>query len=441
MGKRNISRRDFIAAMGIGALSTPMLADLMSASRGGERRPNIVLIVADDMGYECCGAYGGTSYDTPALDELARTGARFEHCYSQPLCTPSRVQIMTGMYNVRNYIDFERLDRNQITFARLLSSAGYATCVAGKWQLGGGLDAPKRFGFDEYCLWNLTRRLGRYPNPRLEINGKEVNFKNGEYGPDIVSDYICDFMERMMERAFFVYYPMILVHWPFEPTPDSVDWNPKKRGDNRKGNPKYFAGMVAYADKVVGKIVKKLESLDLRSHTLMLFTADNGADQAIKSMMGDREVTGGKGNTTDSGTHVPLIANWPAVITKGTVLRDLVDFTDFLPSICECAGVSIPENLEIDGKSFLPQLSGETGTPRAWVYSWFSKHGRLPAREFARSRRYKLYRNGKFYDLEQDVLERKPLDVEALDSKTAAVRDMLQEVLDRYRDARPERLR
>jgi arylsulfatase A len=179
------------------------------------------------------------------LDKLAAEGIRFEHCYAQPLCTPSRVQIMTGIYNVRNYVRFGILDWKQVTFANLLGEAGYATCVAGKWQLEGGYDAPGHFGFDECCLWQLNRRPGRYPNPGLEINGKQVDYTAGEYGPDVVTDYICDFMRRKKDQPFLVYYPMILTHCPFEPTPDSADWDPASKGSpTYKGNPKYFADMV-----------------------------------------------------------------------------------------------------------------------------------------------------------------------------------------------------
>ena len=142
-------------------------------------KPNIILIMADDMGYECVNANGGTSYQTPHLDKLAETGIRYEHCYSQPLCTPSRVKIMTGKSNARNYVSFGVLDRKQTTFAHLLKKAGYATCIVGKWQLGKEADSPQHFGFDESCLWQHTRpardqhgRDTRYPNPHVEVNGQ-----------------------------------------------------------------------------------------------------------------------------------------------------------------------------------------------------------------------------------------------------------------------------
>src|SRR3954451_2065621 len=141
--------------------------------------------MADDLGYECIGADGGTSYKTPQIDKLARSGIRFEHGYAQPLCTPTRAQIMTGQSNVRNYVRFGYLPPDQTTFANRLRDAGYRTAIAGKWQLGNGLDGPRRFGFDEHCLWQLSRRPPRYANPGLEINGVERDFSKGEYGPDI----------------------------------------------------------------------------------------------------------------------------------------------------------------------------------------------------------------------------------------------------------------
>ena len=207
-----------------------------------DARPNIVLILADDMGFECLNCYGGTSYRTPNLDALAAAGLKFNHCHAQPICTPTRVQIMTGLYNQRNYIRFGLLDPEATTFGHVLKQAGYKTCIVGKWQLEGGLTGPNKLGFDEYCLWQLNRRPPRYPNPGLEINGDQVNYTNGEYGPDIVSDYLCEFIERNQQGPFFAYYPMILPHFPFVPTPDSDDWDPTKTGPEKGlGKNKYFA--------------------------------------------------------------------------------------------------------------------------------------------------------------------------------------------------------
>jgi len=422
---------------------------LATADPKAPNRPNIILIMADDLGYECIGANNGTSYKTPALDKLAKTGVTFGHCYSQPLCTPSRVQIMTGIYNVRNYVKFGILDRNQTTFAHLLKNAGYATCVAGKWQLGKEPDSPSHFGFDESCLWQHTRRSKdqqkhdtRYPNPGLEINGKPVDYTKGEYGPDVTSDYICDFIARHKGKPFFAYYPMILTHCPFVPTPDSPDWDSKSKGSKTyKGNAKYFGDMVSYMDKMVNKITTKLDELGLRENTLVLFVGDNGTDRPIVSIMDDLKVAGSKGSTSDAGTRVPLIANWPGVIPEGQVCSDLVDFSDFLPTICETTGATVPAALNIDGKSFLPQLKGQKGNPRDWIYCWYSRVGNdSTAKVFARNQRYKLYRTGNFYDIGNDVLEMTPIQDNSLNDETRQVRAMLQKALDQYKNARPSDL-
>jgi len=446
MGACGLSRRDFLRATVAGGAAAGMAAWPTSVGRAGAPgrggKPNIVLIMADDLGYETIGANGGTSYKTPVLDGLAERGVRFDHAYAQPLCTPSRVKIMTGIYNVRNYVKFGLLDPGETTFAHLLKRAGYATCVVGKWQLQGGFEGPGHFGFDEYCLWQLNRRPGRYPNPGLEVNGRQVDYTGGEYGPDVVSQYACDFIRRHKDGPFLVYYPMILTHCPFEPTPDSPDWDPKSKGSKSyKGDPKYFGDMVAYMDKIVGKILRTLEEVGAGENTLVLFTGDNGTDKPIVSAMGDRQVAGGKGKTTDAGTRVPLIVDWPAAAKGGRVCTDLVDFSDVLPTLCEAAGVPVPKKLAIDGRSFLPQVKGEQGSPRQWTYCWYSRGGRnAKAKVFARTRRYKLYRRGQFYDVAGDPLEKRPLDAGGLDAEARRVRQMLQGALDRYKDARPERL-
>lgn len=440
MATSSLSRREFFKATAAASVASCVACDRSVELEKKKERPNIVLVMADDLGYECIGANGGTSYETPVLDKMASRGIRFEQCYAQPLCTPSRVKLMTGIYNVRNYLDFGILAENQKTFAHLLKQAGYATCVVGKWQLGGGLQGPNHFGFDEYCLWQLNRRPGRYPNPGLEINGRQIDFSSGEYGPDLVSDYACGFMERNKKHPFMIYYPMILTHCPFEPTPGSPDWDPKSKGsETYKGNPKYFSDMVTYMDKIIGKLIGKLEQLGLRENTLILFTGDNGTDEPIVSIMDEQKVEGGKGEMTDAGTRVPLIAEWPGVIPEGKVCGDIVDFSDFLPTLCECAGVPVPQKLSIDGRSFLLQLKGEKGHPREWIYCWFSRDGdSSKAKEFARNQRYKLYRTGEFYDISNDKLEKNPLDEKNLDEQAMKVRKVLKIALDQYSNARTE---
>jgi len=418
------------------------LAVLHADGASNAGKPNIILILADDLGYETLGAYGGTSYRTPQLDRLAATGVRFTHCFVQPLCTPTRAQLMTGRYNVRNYINFGNMDRQAVTFGNLLKQAGYATCIVGKWQLGQDLELPKKFGFDEYCLWQHTRRPPRYANPGLEINGIEKNFTNGEYGPDLVNDYALDFITRKKDGPFFLYYPMMLTHAPYQPTPDSRDWDPKAQGEQVNAKPEHFADMVAYMDKLIGKLVARLDSLGIRDNTLLVFVGDNGTGRGTRSMMGDRLVIGGKGTTTDAGMHVPLIVSWPGRITAGRVCSDLVDSTDFLPTILDAANAATSSGLKLDGRTFLPQVLGAEGQPRDWIYSWYSprQSADMTVREFAFSQRYKLYRSGEFFDLRKDVEEKQPLAVASLSGEAAAAAKRLQGALDQFKDARPSEL-
>lgn len=151
-----MNRRDFLkTTLLVGGTVHALFPVVHAAFSKSGNQPNIVLIMADDLGYETLGCYGGKDYNTPNLDALASKGVRFEHCYSQPLCTPSRVQILTGRYNHRNYEQFGYLNPKEVTFANLLKNAGYKTCIAGKWQLGGDARTIQDFGFDEHCLWNM----------------------------------------------------------------------------------------------------------------------------------------------------------------------------------------------------------------------------------------------------------------------------------------------
>jgi len=411
---------------------------LSATLQGADRKPNVILIMADDIGYEAITANGGQSYQTPHLDRLAATGMRFERCHVQPLCTPTRVQLMTGIYNVRNYLDFGVLDPKATTFGHLLKQAGYATGICGKWQLGNGKELPQHFGFDESYLWQHTRRPPRYANPGVEHNGAELDFNNGEYGPKVVNDFALDFVTRHREHPFFLYYPMILPHDPFQPTPDSANWDPKVKSEQVQRDVKHFADMTAYMDKMIGRIVAKLDELGLRENTLIMFLADNGTHPSVTSQFKGAAYQGGKGSGTARGTHVPFIANWPGRIPAGRVNSDLIASVDYLPTVCEVAGAPVPAALKIDGRSFLPQLLGQTGQPRDSLYVWYARNGGPTATfEFVLSKTHKLHRDGKFYDLTQDPFEERPLSVATLSRGAAAEAKRLQAVLNHYTHARP----
>ena len=208
-------------------------------------------------------------------------------------------------------------------------------------------------------------------------------------------------MEEYKDEAFFLYYPMVLVHSPFVPTPDSID----KKSKNKQQN---FADMVAYMDKLIGRIVDKSVQLGIAEKTLILVTGDNGTHVSLKSNMGNKVIKGGKGKPTDAGTHVALFGYQPGTVPAGQVSKDLVEFSDFVPTIAAATGVT-PLS-PTDGRSFLPQLHGKKGQPRESIFVYY-----LPRPEkgeplrFVRHQRWKLYGDGRLIDVQNDVFEKTPV--------------------------------
>ena len=380
-------------------------------------RPNIVLIMADDMGYETLGCNGSTEYQTPNLDRLANEGIRFENCYSQPLCTPSRVKIMTGKYNFRNYEDFGYLNPKEKTFGNLLKDAGYVTCIAGKWQLNGlnrnnpgnqDVTRPNHFGFDEYCLWQLNRTRAngeRYANPLITQNGKDLPRNEDGYGPQIISDFLQDFIDRNSANPFFIYYPMVLPHDPFVPTPNSPEWADKSR--RYEHDTVYFDDMIAYVDKIIGQLEAKLKEKGVWANTLFIFTADNGTNRSVYSCTVHRNIRGAKGETINDGNHVPMIINWPEKIKSSRDFHGIIDFTDILPTLADVAGIN-PSSYYTDGKSFINVLNGdESRTNKNEVFIHYSpRWGRFGHNRWVMNSEYKLYRDGRFYNTGKDPLEK-----------------------------------
>jgi arylsulfatase A len=405
-----------------------------AAQKESVQKPNIILIMADDVGTECFNLYGGQEYKTPNLDSLANSGKLFTHCYSQPLCTPSRVQIMTGRYNNRNYKGFGWLDPKEITFANVLKSNGYSTCIAGKWQLGGNAEKIQDFGFDRHCLWNMHKYakddkdgmrdpegwLQRYDNPTLFQNGQWQRPGKDKFGPDECTKFICDFIEKQ-NTPFLVYYPMILPHSPFVPTPSS-----KSRTQSNKQN---FIDMTEYIDKLVGKILHSLEKSGKRKDTIIIFTSDNGTHKSIGSKTIKGQVKGAKASMTDAGTHVPMVINWPEKISP-SVCKQITDFSDILPTLVDLAAAKLPKELHIDGVSLLPTLMDKKKNHRDTIFCYYWDYGRNPnkARAFVRNHKYKLYDDNSLYDVENDRLEKSKL----TDQRYDAIRKLLNSALENY---------
>ncbi|MBT5706795.1 MAG: sulfatase-like hydrolase/transferase [Verrucomicrobia bacterium] len=412
-----------------GLLSLSALVFLVRAEKA-----NVVMIMADDIGFECFGSYGSTEYSTPRIDSLASGGIQFNHCHSTPLCTPSRVNLLSGKSNVFNYEDFGVYPKGEPTFANYFKGHGYATGVAGKWQLmtkSGGLSANEA-GFDTYCLWNTPKtERTRYWDPSYEMNGKLIDLPPDTYGPDIMTEFLIRFIEENRDRPFLAYYPMNLVHSPFPPTPDSVD---RQETDEKKN----FVDMVAYMDKCVGRLVDVLEAFGLRDKTLIVFTGDNGTHDRLISNLNGGRVRGGKGFTHDYGTHVPLILNWPGRILAGQTNEDLICFSDFFPTLVESVGLPARLINDGDGWSFWPQCVGSEGKRREWIYGYYfprpyaqqfdRKYQHFEVR-YARDKRFKLYGNGQLFDTVSDVLEKSPISLDSGSSESEVARKRLTGVL------------
>jgi arylsulfatase A len=409
--------------------------------------PNVILIMADDMGSECLSINGAAEYKTPNLDRLSQSGMRFTNVFSQPLCTPSRVKLMTGKHNYRNYEYFGYLNPNQKTIGNLMKEAGYKTAISGKWQLNGlsfempgheDVTRPYHFGFDEYCLWQLSRPKKdgeRFADPLIYKNGEEMTGLEDKYGPDVFADFICGFIDKHAEEPFFIYYPMVLVHNPFVPTPDSPEWNSLET--RSKSNPKFFKDMVDYTDKIIGKIEQKLIEHGIDQNTILIFTGDNGTNIAITTQTKNGPYPGGKSYTTQRGVHVPFVVSWPGGIQKNGDYNGLVDFNDFYPTLGELTGLNVSDEI-LDGQSFLPVLKGDfTGRKNSTLIHYDPMWGKASKsrNRFALTNTYKLYQDGSFFHFENDIEEETPKN--ALTPEQETTKRNLQTLLDQAEASSP----
>ncbi|MEA3208091.1 MAG: hypothetical protein QOE70_1148 [Chthoniobacter sp.] len=392
-----------IAVLGAGAGAAPVAA-----------RPNIVFILADDYGIDGVGCYGSDRFKgkTPNIDALAQTGTRFTHCYANPLCGPSRCTLMTGRYVFRtggttNGNAGQPSPATEIGIAKVLKQAGYATAQAGKWRQMGA--TPADWGFDEY-LSDPTAG-GWYWQDKYFKNRETVPAEAGAYQPDIMHAFALDFIRRKKDGPFFLYYASHLVHRPILRTPDS-------KGGN------LYEENVAYLDKQVGEIVAELDKLGLRENTLIVFAGDNGTKGEASPMSG-RKVIGEKGSLLEGGSRVPLIANWKGATPAGKVVDDLVDFTDMFPTFAAIGGAKLPDGVKIDGRSYAPQLRGEKGTPRDWVFVQLGRGW------YVREQGWKLTESGALFDMTDAPFAEKPVPAEAQSEAASTARQRLQGVLAR----------
>ena len=399
-------------------------ADLTAASEPAARKPNIILIMADDASDTVFGSYGSSHFSTPKLDALAREGLRFNHCYSVNLCVPTRVEILTGKYSHRNFLGKGTLAKGERTIAHVLKAQGYRTCLAAKWQVSVRRgQKPAEAGFDHWCY--NAGPADFYWDPKIDQDGN-IRSLPGEYGPDVYLDYVRQFVEDNRDRPFFVFYAMHLPHGPNH-------WPPAADGSRPDlPNPDeplaQYEKMVAYCDGLVGRLLQTLDELRLREETIVLFTSDNGTPQYITHPHLGGSITGGKGQVSDNGTKVPLIVSWKGQTPKGTVTEDLVDFTDLFATFAEAADARIAAEA-VDGVSFLPQIQGRPGKPRPWAFVFGSSNQGQPRDGFwARDQRWKLYGDRTLIDIAHDPNETNAIMPADDTRETESVRKRLEPV-------------
>lgn len=416
-------RRDFFKATGVGLAAMAMGQARAWAAEGAAEKPNIIFILADDLGLGDVGCYGSDRYKTPNIDALAKGGVRFERCYSTPLCGPSRCQLLTGRYPFRTGLINNRSDNaiapaREVMIPTVMKQAGYATAHAGKWgQMALG---PGQWGFDEYILFPGSGVYTSQQSKSYEVTGKKRKLGDGEYMPDLMHNFVTDFIGRHRTNPFFMYYSMSHIHSPIVATPDS-----KPGGD-------MYAENIAYMDKLVGKLMDELDRLKLREKTVVFFSGDNGTwmPYARQSTIGGKPMHGAKASMFEGGSRVPLIASWPGTAPAGRVNADLIDFSDVLPTVAALGGADVPADRKIDGRSFAEQVSGRKGTPREWVYV------ELNGRSYVREDQWKLTNSGELYGMKDAPFAEALVAADSADAEAAAARKRLQAVLDQHPTAK-----
>ncbi|MGA9638543.1 sulfatase-like hydrolase/transferase [Flavobacterium sp.] len=417
-----------------------------------QKKKNVVLILIDDLSHLGVTSYGAnkltsikglfenTVFETPNIDKIANEGVRFNNAHAYPLCEASRIALMSAKYNSRNLLRPKSQHHSDITIGDVFKKEGYETGIFGKWkQTRGTSEIPGtqyiyEFGWNEFTCFDVTTEGQRYINPNLVVNGKTVDYTGRKdldpqtgrrwYGPDICNRDALRFIDKNKDNPFLLYYPMLLVHDDHKPTPDtkpnSLFDNFDEANNNKNGHTgddqKYLPDMVAYMDKLIGKVVAKLEEHKLRENTIIVVMGDNGTKETFIHVWpnGD-QYPGRKGGTSDNGTHVPLVISDPTLIKKSFQYNGMTDIVDILPSLCEATGITIPRKNEIDGVSFWNNLI--TGKPkhRDYIYTWYNNNqlytDETELLRFIHNENFKFYApneefpQGRFFDVRTDPFE------------------------------------
>ncbi len=363
---------------------------LPDASVAARSRPNVILVMADDVSAKEFGVYGHPEHRTPNLDRMAKAGVYFRTAWATPICSPTRAMLMTGRYahqtrwfhnNMKPSGEEGNFFTRFPTIGTLMKDAGYQTAIVGKWQLAG---TPEQGGFGESFLWLnypefdgpvetegmvLPGRTARYWHPAILRNGKPVDTGPGDYGPDLFVEFIREFTERHRDEPFFVYYPMCLPHvsWDFDrnrhdylPTPVVDEAGNPVAGE--RSEPTLAANM-AYIDVLLGRIEQNLREQGLLDDTIIIFTGDNGTAHY------------GKGSLhQERGPRVPFVVYGPGQVEPRGARDELIDLSDVFPTLADLAGTEPPEAEKLDGQSFAWILRDQPGTPREFVFCLYGTH-------------------------------------------------------------------
>ncbi len=403
---------------------------LNSEAKNGSRlntngRPNIILFVANDVGYEMPAFTGGHSYQTPVLDMMAANGTFFMHTYRHPDGFPSRLAFYTGKYNFRNYISWAHYSYSEKTFGNMVADAGYKTCYVGKWQQDDGDYGITQRGWQKYSVFlpfqgEGGQRVGRYKNPKIYQSGAYLpsSQTNGKYSEDMFSDYLCDFIDSNKSRPFLGVYSLNLSAKPYVPTPDDpafASWNTANENDMQ--DIKYLPGMVKYMDKIIGKVLKKLEDDGIAENTYVFYLSATASFRDVRSVWGpdNKTIVGGKMHTYLWGTQNPLLVYCPTKVSPRVDRSTLIDYTDFLPTIADLTNTSQPTTYGIlDGVSFADNIKGTSGTDRSWVFCHWDNDDKKspPVQRWVNDTMYKLYDTlnySNFYNMVKDTMEKRPI--------------------------------
>jgi arylsulfatase A-like enzyme len=411
-------------------LAAPLAASLPDGMLQAQpARPNIILILADDLGPGDLGCYGQKVIRTPNLDRMAASGMRFTQAYAgSNVCAPSRCSLMTGLHNghgrVRDNIPHGVfLQPDDFTIAEVLKQAGYRTCALGKWSLGtpGSWGHPNMQGFDEFFGYLDQDHAHNYYPEFLWDNDREVlqqgnrANKRSSYAPHRIFERATRFVEQNARRPFFLYYAPTLPHWSDYPrdSPMSQDIPTDEPYSNQDWPQveKNYAAMVTLIDNQVGQLLDQVKRLGIEQQTLILFTSDNGPSAEashrpayFNSGAGRRGV---KRDLYEGGIRVPLIAQWAGTVKAGAETDEVCAFWDFLPTAAELAGLPLPK--QTDGISLLPTLLGKPRKQHEHLY-WDYGHGRAKFSQAVRKGTWKAVRNGskspvELYNLAEDPAE------------------------------------